>query len=136
MEISTGDGAGLGPTPQPGTPSLSSVAPDDSALQALRALVKVLDANDQRVSYVRSRAEQIESLAAQGYSWQQILSTEDRPLIIDVLGQSMALLTEVGGRFRREEARCLLAEGAREQEIADLLGVTLDHVQAMLEGRT
>ena len=85
MEISTGDGAGLGPTPQPGTPSLSSVAPDDSALQALRALVKVLDANDERVSYVRTRAEQIESLAGQGYSWQQILSTEDRPLIIDVL---------------------------------------------------
>jgi hypothetical protein len=109
---------------------------DDSAVQALRALVKVLDANEERNNYVRRRAEQIESLLAQGYTWQQVLSTEERPLIVDVLAQSMALLNEVGGRFRREEARCLVAEGVKEQEIADLLGVTVDHVQAMLEGRT
>ena len=112
------------------------MAHEDSALDALRALVQVLDANEERTQYVRSRATQIESLLEQGYTWQQILSTEERPLIIDVLGQSMALLNEVGGRFRREEARCLVAEGAKEQEIADILGVTLDHVQAMLEGRT
>jgi len=109
---------------------------EDSALEALRALVKVLDANDERNRYVRTRASQIESLLAQGYTWQQVLSTEERPLIIDVLGQSMALLNEVGGRLRREEARSLVAEGIKEQEIADLLGVTVDHVQAMLEGRT
>ena len=109
---------------------------EDSALEALRALVKVLDANDERNRYVRTRASQIESLLAQGYTWQQVLSTEERPLIIDVLGQSMALLNEVGGRFRREEARCLIAQGVKEQEIADLLSVTIDHVHAMLEGRT
>jgi hypothetical protein len=107
---------------------------EDSALQALRALVKVLDANEERARYVRGRATQIESLLEQGYTWQQILSTEERPLIIDTLAQSMALLNEVGGRFRREEARCLVTEGCKEQEIADLLGVTLDHVQAMLAG--
>ena len=109
---------------------------EDSALEALRALVKVLDANDERARYVRGRAEQIESLRSQGYTWQQVLSTEERPLIIDTLAQSMALLNEVGGRFRREEARSLVAEGLKEQEIADLLGLTVDHVQAMLEGRT
>jgi hypothetical protein len=112
------------------------MAHEDSALDALRALVKVLDANAERADYVRSRATQIESLLQQGYTWQQVLSTEERPLIVDVLGQNMALLNEVGGRFRREEARCLLGEGVKEQEIADLLGVTLDHVNAMLEGRT
>ena len=109
---------------------------EDSALEALRALVKVLDANDERNRYVRTRASQIESLLAQGYTWQQVLSTEERPLIIEILGQSMALLNEVGGRLRREEARRLLAEGVREQDIADVLGVTIDHVRAMLEGRT
>jgi hypothetical protein len=109
---------------------------EDSALEALRALVKVLDADDERNRYVRTRAAQIESLLAQGYTWQQVLSTEERPLIIDVLGQSIALLNEVGGRLRREEARRLVAEGMREEDIADLLGVTVDHVQAMLEGRT
>ena len=112
------------------------MAHEDSALDALRALLKVLDANEERANYVRGRATQIESLLQQGYTWQQVLSTEERPLIVDVLGQNMALLNEVGGRFRREEARCLIAEGVKEQEIADLLGVSIDHVQAMLEAST
>jgi len=109
------------------------VTDEDLALQALRALVKVLDANEERSRYVRNRAQKIEALLEQRYTWHQILSTEDRPLIIDVLGQNMALLNEVGGRLRREEARRLLAEGLKEQDIADLLGVSVDHVQAMLE---
>ena len=108
----------------------------DSASDALRALLKVLDANEARAHDVRDRAHQMESLREQGYTWSQIVSTEERPLIIDLLGQSMALLNEVGGRFRREEARCLLAEGVKEDEIASLLGVTVDHVSAMLEGPT
>jgi hypothetical protein len=109
------------------------MADADSAIEALGALIRVLDANDERTGYVRSRALQIESLRAQGYTWQQILSTEERPLIIDVLTQNWALLNEVGGRFRREEARCLRAEGVKDEEIADLLGVSVAHVQAMLE---
>jgi hypothetical protein len=112
------------------------MADADSAIEALGALLRVLDANDERMAYVRRRAMEIESLRAQGYTWQQILSTEERPLIIDVLAQNMALLNEVGGRFRREEARCLRSDGVRDQEIADLLGVSVDHVQAMLETRT
>ena len=110
------------------------MAEQDAAIDALRALVKVLDANVERTTYVKTRAEHIEALRGQGYTWAQVLSTEERPLIIDVLSQSMALLNEVGGRFRREEARALLGEGLKEQEIADLIGVSVDHVQAMLGG--
>jgi hypothetical protein len=112
------------------------VTAPDSASDALRALLKVLDANEARAHDVRARAHQMESLREQGYTWSQILSTEERPLIIDLLGQSMALLNEVGGRFRREEARCLLAEGVKEEAIASLLGVTIDHVNVMLDGGT
>jgi hypothetical protein len=112
------------------------VAQPDSAIEALRALIRALDTNEERMGYVRARAAQIESLREQGYTWQQILSTEERPLIIDVLGQNMSLLVEVGGRFRRQEARCLQSEGVKDQEIADLLGVSVDHVEAMLEAGT
>jgi hypothetical protein len=105
----------------------------DSAVEALRALVEILAANEKRASYVGDRARQIEALREQGYTWSQILSTEERPMIIDVLSQSMALLNEVGGRFRREEARCLREEGVKPEEIADLLGVSVDHVRAMLQ---
>jgi hypothetical protein len=123
-------------SPVAGTTYDLAIDTPDSALDALRALVNVLDANEERNRRVRERAVQIEALREQGYTWSEVLSTEERPLIIDLLGQSMALLNEVGGRFRREEARCLVAEGLKEQEIADLLGVSPDHVQAMLEGRS
>ena|SRR5438067_13867363 len=112
------------------------MAEADPAVDALRALVRVLDANLERAKYVQRRAEHIETLREQGYTWEQVLSTEDRPLIVDVLSQSMALLNEVGGRLRREEARALLGEGLKEQQIADLIGVSVDHVQAMLADRT
>jgi len=38
------------------------VTGEDSALEALRALVKVLDANEERSRQLRGRASQIESL--------------------------------------------------------------------------
>ncbi len=110
--------------------------PADSALDALRALLRVLDGNEKRIDFVRRRAAEIEKLREQGYTWRQILATEERPLIVDVLGQNMALLNEVGGRFRREEARQMQAEGVKTEEIADLLGVTPAHVEAMLESGT
>ena len=106
----------------------------DPAVDALRALVKTLEANEARWRYAIERGHQIERLREQGYTWRQILATEERPLLIDTLAQASALLGEVGGRFRREEARRLHEEGARAEEIADLFGVTVDHVEAMLEG--
>jgi hypothetical protein len=107
----------------------------DPAVDALSALVRTLEANVERCRHAIERAHAIARLREQGYSWREILSTEERPLIIDMVGQNVALLTEVGGRFRREEARCLRDEGAKPEEIADLFGITVDHVEAMLEGR-
>src|SRR5947209_17534171 len=98
----------------------------DSASEALRALLKTLETNDARAQQVRERARQMESLREQGYTWTQIVSTEERPLIIDILGQSMALVNEVGGRLRRPEARCLLADGVKQHEVAALRSVTAD----------
>ena len=111
-----------------------SVAAADPALDALRALTTLIERNDERFRSVVQRAAKIETLRSQGYTWRQIMATEERPLIIDMLNQSMALLNEVGGRLRREEARLMFQEGAKRQEIADTFGITEDHVDAMLGG--
>ena len=105
----------------------------DPALDALRSLVRSIEANEGRWRYVIDRAHDIERLREQGYTWRQILATEERPLIIDVISQNGELLAEVGGRVRREEARSLRAEGAKAEEIADIFGITVDHVAAMLD---
>ena len=70
----------------------------------------------------------------------EIRSPDASPSPIQVRPASLADAEPIGrvlaSAFRREEARCMLAEGVKKEEIADLLGVTLDHVDAMLEGRT
>ncbi len=104
----------------------------DPALDALHALVAAMRTNEERFRSAIERAGQIETLRGQGYTWTQILATEDRPLMIDLLTQSMAILNEIGGRLRREEARAMFREGAKRSEIADTFGVTAEHVDAML----
>jgi predicted transcriptional regulator len=54
----------------------------------------------------------------------------------ELVNRQIALLAEVTDRFRREEARSLGGEGMKPEEIADIFGVTLTHVEAMLSDRS
>ncbi len=107
---------------------------EDPALEALHALRAALGTTDEFLRHAIDRTNQIESLRGQGYTWRQVLSTEERPLMSEIVHRHIALLAEVTNRFRREEARCLQKEGARLDEIADIFGVSVGHVEAMLAG--
>jgi hypothetical protein len=107
---------------------------DDQATAALKALIAALEQSDAQARPAIERAHQMERLLEQGYSWRQVLATEDRPLLTDILYRNMALMNEVVGRLRREEARSLHDEGAKRDEIADLFGLSAAHLDAMLEG--
>ena len=102
------------------------------ALAALRNLAKALEANEVRSQMVRERASEIERLREQGYSWRDIVATEERPLLVEILTRNMAVVVESGSQFRRIEARMLHQEGLKAEEIADLFGVSPEHVSAML----
>ena len=105
---------------------------NDRATEALDALIAVLEGNEAQTRAALERARNMRRLADLAYPWRQILATEERPLLSDTLFQRMALTNEVVGRFRREEARQLAEEGATREEIATLLGITVDHVYPML----
>lgn len=49
-----------------------------------------------------------------------IVSTETRPLIVERVIHALETLTTTGSRWRREQARALLAEGASINRIAAL----------------
>jgi hypothetical protein len=104
----------------------------DPALDALLTLRATLVATDDWLRHAIQRTDDIETFRHQGYSWQQVLATEDRPLMTDLVNRQIALLAEVTSRFRREEARCLDDEGVKTEEIADIFGVSVAHVEAML----
>src|SRR3954453_2110013 len=104
----------------------------DPALDALLTLRAALKTTDDWLRHAVQRTDDIEAFRQQGYSWQQVLATEDRPLMSDLVSRHIALLAEVTNRFRREEVRCLHAEGLKIEAIADIFGVSVAHVDAMV----
>jgi hypothetical protein len=105
---------------------------EDSALDALYAMRAALGTTDEWLRHAIERTNEIESFRGQGYSWRQVLSTEERPLMSEIVHRHITLLAEVTNRFRREEVRCLYEEGVKAEEIADIFDLTLSQVGAML----
>lgn len=102
---------------------------------ALGALIDTLERRAERTAAAVDRAREMQRLRELGYAWREVLSTESRPLLSDTLFREAAVLDEVIGRLRREEAIALQDEGASRAEIADLFGLSVEHIDAMLDDR-
>lgn len=105
---------------------------EDSGLDALHALRAALGTTDEWLRHAMKRTNEIESFRGRGYSWGQVLSTEERPLMSEIVHRHITLLAEATNRFRREEVRCLYSEGVKAEEIADIFSVSVAQVEAML----
>lgn len=106
---------------------------DDAVLRALDDLTTALQENVSRSEAVMARADEIRRLRAQGLSYRDIVPEEDRPLIVQMIGDNLERLFEAGSRFRRAEARALHDEGLTMDRIAELFGVTRQRVSALLK---
>ena len=105
---------------------------DYPALAALAALVTVLEEESTALAGAVSRARDLQAQRAEGRPYREIVPAEPSPLIVETISQSLARLSEAGGRWRREEARALHAEGLSMERIAALFGVTRQRVSALL----
>jgi len=104
----------------------------DPAVQALRDLGRQLDRTMADLSEARRRVDQLEQLRARGLSWHEIVTQEERPLVVEALTRALDDLGTVGGRFRREEARALQREEVSITRIGKLFGVSRQRVSAIL----
>jgi hypothetical protein len=121
--------------PQPGPASTASV--DDDAkrtMEALDELASVLGtaSADLRVLALRARALRAE--LADGDRLTEAMQAEPRPLIITRMTELVDALTTAALAVRRAEARQLQREGASQQQIAEIFGVTRQRVAALLAG--
>lgn len=107
----------------------------DEVLDALDELVAALkrDAGDTRV--MLHRAETLRRMRTRGLPYRDIVTAEERPLIVELLRETQERLAQAGARFRRAEAAALRAEGLTLDEIATLFGVTRQRVIALLRER-
>jgi predicted HTH domain antitoxin len=112
----------------------AAMAPD-AAAQALEDLTAELTVCIDGLQQALHRAEQLQAQRQSGQSWLDIVSTESRPLIVERITQALESLTTKGSRWRREQARALLAEGVSINRIAALFGVTRQRISALVRKR-
>lgn len=106
--------------------------PADPAVTALRELGSQLDRTLADLTEARRRVDQLERLRTDGMSWHEIVTQEERPLVVEAVTRALDDLGSVGGRFRREEARALHREAVSITRIGKLFGVSRQRVSAIL----
>ena len=117
--------------PDPALPPTDAPG-DDPALEALTALVSVLEEESVALAAAVQRARRLQARRAEGRPYREIVPGEPAPLIVETISRSLARLSDAGGRWRREEARALHEEGLSMERIAALFGVTRQRVSALL----
>ncbi len=107
----------------------------DHLLDSLADLEESLRANEQRSEAMRARIAHIREARSAGHPYSEIVSSEQRPLIVEMLTQSVRELEGAGVQVRRHEAQSLRREGMTMDAIADLFGVSRQRVSALLRHR-
>jgi len=105
---------------------------EDDFLRALTALEVGLDDQRRRASLIKKRIAQIRRRRRMGASYAEIVSSNDTPLIVQLLTESSIALDTWGADVRRAEARALYEEGLTMEQIAELFGVTRQRVSRLL----
>jgi hypothetical protein len=107
----------------------------DAAGRALQDLVSEIDVVVAELQRARTRALELQDQRAEGRSWFDIVSSEERPLIVEQISSAMSGLARAGGQWRRSQAHALQDDGVSINRIAELYGVTRQRVSALLRGR-
>ena len=102
-------------------------------LEALDDLGAAADANDERSAHIRSAIQHIREQLDAGESLSGIVAEERRPLIVELVTESIDTLNEAGSALRRAEAAALRDEGLTIERIAGLFGVSRQRVSALLQ---
>ena len=105
---------------------------EDEFLDALATLEDVLADNGRRASLIKKRIAQLRRSRSKGASYTELVSTDDGPLIVQLLTESSTALDTSGSNVRRAEAHALYAEGMTMEQIADRFGVTRQRVSMLL----
>lgn len=107
----------------------------DPLLAALDELVAAAADVERAVDMLTSRAARIRAARAGGAEWREIVDSEERPLIAEMLTDTISRFESAGTRFRSAKARALHEEGMTMDQIAYLFGVTRQRISVLLQPR-
>ena len=107
----------------------------DPLLAALDELVAAAADVERAVDMLTSRAARMRAERAGGAKWREVVDSEERPLIAEMLTDTISRFESAGTRFRSAKARALHPEGMTMDQIADLFGVTRQRISVLLQLR-
>jgi hypothetical protein len=105
---------------------------DDDVLDAVAEAVVLLEQNDRRTAEAISKGKALMRLRERGLSWDEILLSEEPPLLTAVLADSVQAMRHANSRVRRAQAEALRAAGVSMARIARLFAVSRQRVAALL----
>ena len=105
---------------------------EDDVIAALAVVEDAVRQATELANMIIERAEHIRSMRSEGRPYREIVPNEQRPLIVELLSANLDLLSGVGSRLRRAEARVLYDEGLTMDDIAALFGVSRQRVAVLL----
>jgi hypothetical protein len=109
---------------------------DDAVLAALNDVISALEASTRRNQAALTRAESMVEQRRTGRPWRDIVEAEQRPLVVELMTESLDALLEAGSRLRRAKARALHDDGVTMAAIGQLFGVTRQRVSTLIRPPT
>jgi hypothetical protein len=109
-------------------------AATNDLLDALDELEDLARTDLERTRLMISRVRDLRTRILDGDPLPDIVSGEPRPLVVELISESIRGLQTVGAELRRTEAQALRAHGLTIDHIARLFGVSHQRVSALLRG--
>jgi DNA-directed RNA polymerase specialized sigma24 family protein len=106
--------------------------PEAEVVEAFRALIEALRQSASRLPMAEAQAERALQLRADGLSYSEIISSAQRPLLLEIATMDLQAIAAAGTRLRRIAARTLRDEGMSIEEIAKEFGVSRQRVSRLM----
>ena len=111
----------------------NGAGPTDPAGRALDDLIAAIDRSLAELQRARTRAVSLRDQRRSGRAWLDIVSGEERPLVVESVSTVLSTLARAGHDWRREQASALQGEQVSINRIAALFGVTRQRISALLK---
>lgn len=104
----------------------------EAFLEVLNDLKTALARNREVIREMDARVQVLIDALRARRSLREVVTDTQKPLLVQLLSESIDLLLAHGAQVRQTEARLLYAEGLNMDEIANLFGVTRQRVGALI----
>lgn len=106
--------------------------PSKNLVDALRIIESAARDNAERSVEIEARARRMREQLIAGEGLVDLVQSEARPRMVELISSNMSALETAGARFRAAQALALRGEGLTIEAIAGLFGVTRQRISALL----